>query len=73
MDGTATTAATPNHAGHGEHRLQPVRAQVVEALVQFGREVEDGRAGPRYTIEEMTEPKLLVINTEVGELPPGRR
>ena len=41
--------------------------------MQFGREVEDGRAGPRYTIEEMTEPKLLVINTEVGELPPGRR
>jgi len=25
-----------------------------------------GREGPRYTIEEMTEPKLLVINTEVG-------
>lgn len=25
-----------------------------------------GREGPRYAIEEMTEPKLLVINTEVG-------
>jgi acyl-CoA reductase-like NAD-dependent aldehyde dehydrogenase len=25
-----------------------------------------GREGPRYTIEEMTEPKLLVINTEIG-------
>ncbi len=25
-----------------------------------------GREGPRYTIEEMTEPKLLVINTEMG-------
>jgi glyceraldehyde-3-phosphate dehydrogenase (NADP+) len=25
-----------------------------------------GREGPRYTIEEMTEPKLLVINTEFG-------
>ncbi len=25
-----------------------------------------GREGPRYAIEEMTEPKLLVINTEIG-------
>ena len=25
-----------------------------------------GREGPRYTIEEMTEPKLLVINREIG-------
>jgi glyceraldehyde-3-phosphate dehydrogenase (NADP+) len=25
-----------------------------------------GREGPRYTIEEMTEPKLLVINTEIA-------
>jgi acyl-CoA reductase-like NAD-dependent aldehyde dehydrogenase len=25
-----------------------------------------GREGPRYTIEEMTEPKLLVINRDVG-------
>jgi len=25
-----------------------------------------GRKGPRYTIEEMTEPKLLVINTEIA-------
>jgi acyl-CoA reductase-like NAD-dependent aldehyde dehydrogenase len=25
-----------------------------------------GREGPRYTIEEMTEPKLLVINQEMG-------
>jgi acyl-CoA reductase-like NAD-dependent aldehyde dehydrogenase len=25
-----------------------------------------GREGPRYTIEEMTEPKLLVINTELA-------
>jgi glyceraldehyde-3-phosphate dehydrogenase (NADP+) len=25
-----------------------------------------GREGPRYAIEEMTEPKLLVINTEMG-------
>jgi glyceraldehyde-3-phosphate dehydrogenase (NADP+) len=25
-----------------------------------------GREGPRYTIEEMTEPKLLVINTDIG-------
>jgi glyceraldehyde-3-phosphate dehydrogenase (NADP+) len=25
-----------------------------------------GREGPRYAIEEMTEPRLLVINTEIG-------
>ena len=25
-----------------------------------------GREGPRYTIEEMTEPKLLVINRQIG-------
>jgi len=25
-----------------------------------------GREGPRYALEEMTEPKLLVINTEIG-------
>jgi glyceraldehyde-3-phosphate dehydrogenase (NADP+) len=25
-----------------------------------------GRKGPRHTIEEMTEPKLLVINTEIA-------
>jgi len=25
-----------------------------------------GREGPRYTFEEMTEPKLLVINRQVG-------
>jgi glyceraldehyde-3-phosphate dehydrogenase (NADP+) len=25
-----------------------------------------GREGPRYTIEEMTEPKLLVINRETS-------